>query len=411
MARTTEKITGDTIKDLERPDKGYRIIWDGGDGGVKGFGVRITAAGAVSFIFNYRTKGGLLRRLTIGSPPSWSIEAARKEARALATDVDRGGDPLATWNAKREAPVFQDLADFYIERHLPKKRPASAKNDRQTIEKLLLPKLGKRKVADITSDEIDKLHQRITKERGPYRANRALALLSKMFALAIKPKKWRDDNPAKGIERNHEEKRERYLSDDELARLTKTLDAWPDQTIANVVRLLLYTGARRGEVLGATWKQFDLEKKTWTKPSASTKQKTEHRVPLSDEALSLLSKMRAEEKSISPYLFPSSSESGHLVEIKKGWAAICKAAELEDLRLHDLRHSFASILVAGGASLPMIGALLGHTQVSTTQRYAHLDVDPLRELVGKVGAVVSGAEEVAAEKQAKASAKVTKLRS
>ena len=231
-----------------------------------------------------------------------------------------------------------------------------------------------------------------------------------MFALAIKPKKWRDDNPAKGIERNHEEKRERYLSDDELARLTKTLDAWPDQTIANVVRLLLYTGARRGEVLSAEWKQFDLEKKTWTKPSASTKQKTEHRVPLSDEALSLLSKMRAEAKSISPYLFPSSSESGHLVEIKKGWAAICKAAELEDLRLHDLRHSFASILVAGGASLPMIGALLGHTQVSTTQRYAHLDVDPLRELVGKVGAVVSGAEEVAAETQAKASAKVTKLR-
>ena len=112
MARTTEKITGDTIKDLERPDKGYRIIWDGGDGGVKGFGVRITAAGAVSFIFNYRTKGGLLRRLTIGSPPSWSIEAARKEARALATDVDRGGDPLATWNAKRKAPVSRTSLTF-----------------------------------------------------------------------------------------------------------------------------------------------------------------------------------------------------------------------------------------------------------------------------------------------------------
>ena len=310
MARTTEKITDKTIRNAERPAKGYTLIWDGGDGGVKGFGVRITAAGAVSFIYNYRTKGGTLRRLTIGSPPGWSIDAARKQAGALATEVDGSGDPLATWKAKREAPTFKDLADYYVERHLPTKRPASAKNDEQMIEKLLLPRLGKRKLADITSDEIDKLHHRITKERGPYRANRTLALLSKMFALAVHPKKWLHDNPAKGIERNHEEKRERYLSDDELARLTKTLDAWPDQAVANVVRMLLYTGARRGEILSATWKQFDLEEGVWTKPSAHTKQKKTHTVPLSPAAVAVLSKMRAEAKSISPYLFPGPGESG-----------------------------------------------------------------------------------------------------
>lgn len=409
MAKTTTKITGDTVKNPERPDKGYRLIWDGGDGAVNGFGVRITAAGAVSFIYNYRTKGGTLRRYTIGSPPIYSVEAARDEAKDLAQRVRKGADPLADKAAEREAPTFQDLADYYIERHLPNKRPASAKNDRQTIEKVLLPKLGKRKVVEITSNDIDKIHQRITNESGPYRANRVLALLSKMFALAINPKKWRNDNPAKGIERNHEEKRERYLSDDELARLTKTLDAWPDQSVANAVRLLLYTGARRGEALSATWKQFDLEQGVWTKPSAHIKQKKTHTVPLSPEAISVLSKMRGEAKSISPYLFPGPGKSGHLVEIKKGWASICEAADLEDLRLHDVRHSFASILVAGGATLPMIGRLLGHTQVSTTQRYAHLDVDPLRELVGKVGAAVNGAEKIAAEKKAKASTKVTQL--
>jgi len=126
--------------------------------------------------------------------------------------------------------------------------------------------------------------------------------------------------------------------------------------------------------------------------------------------VSVLSNMRAKAKAISPYLFPGPGKSGHLVEIKKAWASICEAAELENVRLHDLRHSFASILVAGGASLPMIGRLLGHTQVSTTQRYAHLDVDSLRGLVAEVAAVVGGAEKVAAKNKAKASAKVVPLR-
>jgi integrase len=178
---------------------------------------------------------------------------------------------------------------------------------------------------------------------------------------------------------------------------------------ANAIRLLLYTGARRGEVLSAQWKHFDFNKGTWTKPSAHTKTKKEHKVPLSPEALAVLSKMRAEAKSISTYLFPGRGGT-HRVDLKKPWPAICEEAGIEGLRVHDLRHSFASILVAGGASLPMIGRLLGHTQVATTQRYAHLDVDPLRELVAKVGAVVDGAEKVAGEKAGKAGAEVVKLR-
>jgi integrase len=399
-------LTQETIKNPKRPDKGYKLIWDDA---VKGFGVRITANGAVSFIFNYRTRGGRLRRLTIGSPPTYSVTAAREAAKKHRQTVDAGGDPLATWEAEREAPTFKDLADYYIKRHLPRKRASSAKNDQQTIEKVLLPKLGNLKLADISHTDITDIHHRITINGSPYRANRVVALLNKMFSLAIK-NGWLKDNPAKGIERNHEEKRERYLSDDELARLTKTLDAQPDQTVSNAIRLLLFTGSRRGEVLSATWKQFDLEEGVWSKPSAHTKQKKVHTVPLSPEAVSVLSKMRAEAKSISPYLFPGPGKSGHLVEIKKGWATICATADLENLRVHDLRHSFASILVAGGATLPMIGRLLGHTQVSTTQRYAHLDVGPLRDLVAKVGATVDGAGKVADEKKAKASTKVVPMK-
>ena len=366
----TVNLTERTIKTTKRPTEGYSIIWDEQ---VKGFGVRFTP-GSTAFIYNYRTRGGRQRRYKIGYAPDFSVDAARDEARDLAVQVSKGHDPLAHNQAERGAPTFKDLADYYIEKHLPKKR--SAKTDEFAIEALLdKHKLGMRKVAEITFNDIDALHHKITKEGYPYRANRVVALLSKMFTLAIK-KGWRTDNPAKGVERNEEIPRERYLSGDELARLTKILDAWPDQRTANAIRLLLYTGARRGEVLGATWDQFDLSNTTWTKPSSHTKTKKVHTVPLSDAAFAVLSKMqdeRVKSDRMSPYLFPGRS-ADHRVDLKKPWPAICKQAGITGLRIHDLRHSFASVLVAGGASLPMIGKLLGHTQVSTTQRYAHLDV-------------------------------------
>lgn len=376
--------------DLEAPATGNRIYYDDD---VKGFGLRVTSAGARAFILNYRVNGRE-RRYTIGRHPDFSVTAAREVATKLKRQIQQGHDPCAEQHADRSAPTVADLAAYYIERHLPKKR--TAETDRQTIDKVLLPKLGRRKVAEITFADIDALHHKITGAGTPIRANRVVALLSKMFSLAVK-KDWRSDNPARGVERNEENRRERVLSDDELARLTKTLDAWPDQEAANAIRLLLYTGARRGEVLSAEWKQFDLEVRTWTKPSAHTKTKKTHTVPLSDAAMAVLSNMhdeRARSGKLSPYLFPARGGEGHRVDLKKPWAAICEAAGIEDLHVHDLRHSFASILVASGASLPMIGRLLGHTQVSTTQRYAHLNVDPLRQLVEKVGAVVEGAGKI-----------------
>jgi integrase len=238
----------------------------------------------------------------------------------------------------------------------------------------------------------------VTKEKGSYGANRLVALLSKMFSLAVK---WqmRPDNPCKGVERNPEERRYRYLSGDELRRLTEALAAHSSPAAANAVRLLLLTGARRGEVLGAKWDEFDLEAGIWTKPSAHTKQKREHRVPLSAPARQLLAEIKAageqraaeQKRGPLPYIFPGRGGDGPLAEIKKSWAALCKAADIKGVRIHDLRHTYASMLASAGLSLPVIGALLGHTQPGTTTRYAHLFDDPLRAATERVGAIVTGA--------------------
>ena len=162
----------------------------------------------------------------------------------------------------------------------------------------------------------------------------------------------------------------------------------PDQQAANVFRLLLLTGARRGEVLAAKWADIDLAAGVWVKPGATTKQKTLHRVPLSAPARQLLSGLH-DGRDKSDYIFPGRL-GGHRVEVKNNWTALRKATKLKDLRIHDLRHSYASQLVSAGFSLPIIGALLGHTQPSTTHRYAHLQDDPLRAATERVGAIIAG---------------------
>ena len=391
MPSPTEKLSDAIVRKLPTPPSGNKITYDGE---VKGFGCRVTAAGAKAFIVNYRA-AGRERRFTIGSYPDWSVNAARDEAKRLKREVDQGRDPMAERTTEREAPTVNRLCDLYIERHLPKKRPLSQRDDLAFIEKEIRPELGSLKVANVRHADIDDLHRKVGK-RAPVRANRLAALLSKMFSLAIK---WelRTDNPAKGIERNPENRRERYLSPVEIARLSAALTAHPEQASANVVRLLLLTGARRGEMFAATWEQFDIEAGVWTKPSAHTKQKKEHRVPLSAPARQLLQEIRPADAEPSDPVFvgrvlPPLKPGGKprkmpLTDIKKFWAAICDAAEIEGCRLHDLRHSYASILASAGLSLPIVGALLGHTQPGTTARYAHLYDDPLRAATERVGAV------------------------
>lgn len=286
----------------------------------------------------------------------------------------------------REAPTMGTACDRYIEEHLPKKRPSSRRNDTAMIENIIRPRWGAWKLADVDFTDVDKLHTSM--KATPYRANRCIALVSKLFNLSIRWR-WRLDNPAKGVEKFPEVKRRRYLSTDELGRLTAALAGHNDQKVANVVRLLLLTGARKGEVLGARWDDIDLERATWTKPAALTKQRSEHVVPLSAPTRQLLAEMR--ESTTGDFLFPGRDPEKPLTDIKTSWARICKAADLEGVRLHDIRHTYASILASAGLSLPVIGALLGHTQPATTQRYAHLFDDPLRQAAERVGAIVTGA--------------------
>jgi len=390
------RLTDALVRSLIAPATGNKITYDSGKDVVRGFGVRVTASGARSFILNF-TVAGRERRLTIGAYPAWKVATARKEAERLRREeIDRGHDPLGARHAARDAPTVSDLCDRYLAEHAIKKR--SVADDKSMIRRIVRPELGSRKVASITFTDIDRLHRKMTKET-PYQANRLLALLSKMFSLSIR---WemRSDNPAKGVERNPEERRYRYLTGDELRRLTEALSVHPSQIAANAVRLLLLTGARRGEVLSATWDQFDLELGIWIKPSSHTKQKREHRVPLSAPARQLLAEMKAvaenrataRGREPAPYVFPARVGDGPMVEIKTAWGALCRAAELRGVRTPDLRHTYASVLASAGLSLPVIGALLGHTQPGTTARYAHLFDDPLRAATERVAAIITGGE-------------------
>ena len=251
------------------------------------------------------------------------------------------------------------------------------------LDRIVLPKLGSKKVGAIGRRDIEAIH--VALQDTPYQANRVLALLSKMFSLAAQWQ-WRTDNPAKGIKRYDEEKRDRWLSDEELLRLCRVLDEHANQRAGNAVRLQLLTGARLGEVLKAERTDFDLVRGVWTKPSHHTKQKRREHVPLSAEAQALVSALLAEQDASSPYLFPGDAQGKPLQDIKKFWASVLRKTGIRAYRLHDNRHTYASHLVSSGLSLEIVGRLLGHTQASTTKRYAHLADDPLRAATDRFGA-------------------------
>jgi integrase len=268
------------------------------DADLPGFGIRLTANGARSFVFNYVVHRRE-RRLTIGRFPTWSTTAAREEAKGLKRQVNLGIDPLeegrmraAKAEAERSAPTVRDLFLRYADEHLPNKSPAAATNDRRMWERHILPVLGSIKVAELSHDDVDRLHAAISATR-PIAANRVVEVLRKALNLARRWG-WRQDNPATGVRRNREERRERFLTPEELTRLTAALAAHPDRTPADAIHLLILTGARRSEVFKATWDQFDLDRGVWVKPAAQTKQRRLHRVPLSGPALELLRRRAAE---------------------------------------------------------------------------------------------------------------------
>jgi integrase len=378
------RLTDAVVKRLPAPEQGNRIFYDQA---MPGFGARVTAAGHRAFILTYYNRAGRQRRYTIGSFPDWSAVGAREEARRLKRLIDQGGDPLAEIEAERGAPTVDDLIERFLAEHISRKRPHTQYDYRNVIERHIRPALGRMKVAEVAWSDVDALHRKITKAGRATQANRTVAVVSKMFALAIR---WRmrADNPARGIERNSEGKRKRYLTATELPRLTAALDKLDDRQAADIFRLCLLTGCRVGEAMAARWGDFELAAGKWTKPGSTTKQKTEHVVPLSAPAKQLLAALR--QRTNSEWVFPADSAPGHRVTVQKSWLALCKAAKISALRVHDLRHSFASQLVSHGASLPLVGALLGHSNPVTTHRYAHLFDDPQRAAVERVGKMIGG---------------------
>jgi integrase len=386
-----EKLTDKLVRDAVLPASGNRIIYDTE---VKGFGARITAAGARSFVLNYRINGRE-RRHTIGAFPAWTVRQAREEAASLKRDIDRGRDPVGEREEARSAPTVSELVDRYLVEHAEaKKKPRSVEEDRRNVRLHIKPELGKLKVSAVTRDDIARLHSSM--KASPIGANRVLSLLSKMFALAetwgMRPQ---NTNPCRGIDRYREQSRERLVSAEELARLGDALAIhkgyWAGPA---AIRLMALTGMRKTEVLTLKWSDVSVEHGWARLPDSKTGAKT---VPLGAPALALLAELPRIEGN--PYVLPAArprraADTGkpqHFVQVQTTWETVTKAAGIEGLRLHDLRHGFASVGAIGGDSLFVLGKLLGHADSATTQRYAHLAADPLRAVADRISGSVAAA--------------------
>jgi integrase len=383
------KITKRSVDALKATADGAEaVLWDTE---LKGFGARVQRGGAKSYVLHYRAGGGRgapLRKLTIGRHGSpWTPETARKEAKTLLGMIEDGADPAADKMARREAPTIAELAERFLAEHAEAKRKGStAAEYRRLLDKIILPALGKRKVADVTRADVTKLHH--ANRAAPYQANRVLAVLSKMFNLA---ERWglRPDgsNPCRHVEKFAERKRERMLSPAELARLGNALAAHDGSPYAvAAVKLLVFTGARLGEVLGLKWEWIDFERGEARLPDSKTGAKTLHLPPPALAVLAGLPRLDG-----NPYVIAGAKEGAALVNLEKPWRAIRQPAGLDDVRLHDLRHAFASVAASSGMGLPIIGKMLGHSQPATTARYAHLASDPVKAAAAAVASKIAAA--------------------
>jgi integrase len=379
MPRLSEAI----IRKLAPPATGYVLHPDG-----NGLALRVTANGARSWVLNYRTKDGRSRRATIGSLDDWTLAQARGRAREMRRDVDLGADPVGEVRAERRAETVGELCDRFVAEHLPRKRPTTARGYRTVIELYIRPALGAMKIKAVTFADADRLHRSITRRGATYQANRAHRVLSSMFTLAIRWR-YRADNPCRGVEKNREHPRERFLTEDETARLMRALDADRDQVSADLLRLALLTGARRNELIALRWGDVDLAEGRWTKPH--TKPGERQHVPLNAQARAVLAARYERDPGIEqPFLRGRKLFSAERA-VEHCWGRVRAAANLEGMRMHDLRHSFASTLANRGVDLYVIGKLLGHRRVETTGRYAHLVDGTLREATERAGRAIADA--------------------
>jgi integrase len=390
------KLTKRVVDALMPPMRGETVVWDPE---VKGYGLRISSTGRRTYFIHKRTKAGRQIKAKLGVHGDITAEEARQAAIRELGRIAGGIDPAderrraraAAAKLRRTLTIAQLCEKYLAEHALVHNRPRTVETYRHVIERHIKPRLGDIRVPDLEHDDIAALHRDM--KPTPYLANLMVAVLSRILGLAVRNWKMRPDNPATGMTHYPEEKRQRYLSVAELGPLAAALAGHPRQIAANALRMLLLTGARSGEVLAMCWEEVERQPGVWIKPSAHTKQKSEHRVPLSPGARQLLADMRRYRKPGETLVFPGRLPGQPLQDIHKTWAACCATAGIEGVRIHDLRHSYASILASAGLSLPIIGALLGHTQAATTHRYAHLFADPLLEATTRVSTLLEALAE------------------
>ena len=402
------KRTVDALRCAGKKDRAF--LWDDS---LAGFGVTAFPSGKKVYVAQFR-KDGRSRRIAIGEHGRLTPDEARSEAKKLLGAVETGIDPIEVRRSARGVRTLKEVASDFMRLHVASKRKGRTYEEYERLLRVhILPVLGTRRVLDIKRTDIARLHTAISDR--PSAANRALALISSIWNWAAR----REEvpfaaNPAKGIERNPEQGRERFLTSREFSRLGDALRAaettglpWSidrskpgakhvpksgsqhtvvDPFAVAAIRLLILTGARLREVLHARWEHVDTERGILFLPDSKTGKKP---VYLSAAALAVLRDLPRIEGN--PHIIPGKNEGAPRVDLKGPWEAITRAANLGGLRIHDLRHSFASLGAGASLGLPIIGKLLGHAHAATTQRYAHLDADPMRRAVNTIGATISAA--------------------
>ena len=373
------KITKRLVEAAKPQDKDYIIC----DDDLAGFAVRILPSGRRSYIVQYRI-GNRYRRMSLGAHGVLTPEKARRMAFKVLAAVKEGEDPAGERFRARKACTVKDLAERFDQEHISVRlKPGTATEYRRNLRRFILPALGRLKVGDVTRADVAKFHHDL--RHIPYQANRNLEVISKMFSMA---EMWgmRPDgsNPRLHIKKYPEEKRERYLSQKELSDLGSVLNEAEEMGVDNIyaisaIRLLIFTGCRLNEIMSLKWTEVDFANSCLRLSDSKTGARVVH---LGPPALDLLKNLKQQPKN--PWVICGKIPGTNRKEIQKFWQRIRKRAGIEDVRIHDLRHSFASNAVAQGMSLPMIGKLLGHTQVQTTARYAHLAADPVKAAASSV---------------------------
>lgn len=390
------KLTTRVITELEPKDKTYAVF----DTEIRGFGVRVWPSGVKVFVFKYERQAKQ-HWLTLGRFGELTFEQAKKRALKHRLEITDGQNPGMVIRAKREAPSVADLADRFLRDHADlKTKPRTAAEYRRMVELFIKPQLGRLKVADVLPADAYEFHTSLAKT--PRQANHTLAVLSKMFSLA-ELWGWRtqNTNPCFIVERLPERRRDRFLTEKELERLGQVMQEMEDAVSESIyafaaLRMLILTGARLSEILTLTWNMVDLENGMLRLPDSKTGAKV---IFLNPPAIRLLKALP--EIQDNPYVFPGDLDNQRLVNLEKPWQKIREKAGLSDVRIHDLRHTFASMAAQSGLSLQVVGALLGHSHPSTTKRYSHFGAQPLLDSSKQVGAKLAKALEQPAKKTKK----------